>query len=365
MTTQNPDLSPPGTPLVGTIETTTRRFIPSADNADLMPTMVTDVKTALKRLEELREFIAQVMVEDSDYGKLPGMKQYTLYKPGAEKLLECYGYAAELECTERIERWDTANPFFAYEYRVTVISKRTGNPVGQGVGSCNSMEAKYRWRDATFSCPKCSQPALIRGKPEYGRGQFKGKKHWVCLTKKQGCGELFPIDMPEIAGQLDKVKVPNDDVYTLVNTILKMAKKRALVDAALSVTRSSDLFIPEEDEDDTPGRGPKTTERTEPKRRTDGRIEVEIGGRTYATLGVGAETLAKVWTACKAYDKAHVAGEHKKLLAQYAPTSKDTMDLTEEQGVGFLKILDEATNGKPPPSGPMETLPGEEPPFGQ
>ena len=32
------------------------------------------------------------------------------------------------------------------------------------------------------------------------------------------------------------------DPYSLINTMLKMAKKRALVDAVLSATRSSDLF---------------------------------------------------------------------------------------------------------------------------
>ncbi len=36
--------------------------------------------------------------------------------------------------------------------------------------------------------------------------------------------------------------LPFTDSYSLINTLLKMAKKRALVDAVLSATRSSGLF---------------------------------------------------------------------------------------------------------------------------
>ncbi|MEC2076308.1 hypothetical protein [Metabacillus fastidiosus] len=34
----------------------------------------------------------------------------------------------------------------------------------------------------------------------------------------------------------------HQDSYTIVNTVLKMAKKRALIDAVLSATRASGLF---------------------------------------------------------------------------------------------------------------------------
>jgi hypothetical protein len=37
-------------------------------------------------------------------------------------------------------------------------------------------------------------------------------------------------------------KMENDDPWSLWNTVLKMAKKRALIDATLSATRSSGLF---------------------------------------------------------------------------------------------------------------------------
>ncbi|NLK96707.1 hypothetical protein [Defluviitalea saccharophila] len=73
---------------------------------------------------------------------------------------------------------DWEKGFFHYEVEVTLINKRNNLIEAQGVGSCNSKERKYRYQDP----------------------------------------------------------------YTIVNTILKMAKKRALIDAVLSATRSSGIF---------------------------------------------------------------------------------------------------------------------------
>lgn len=73
---------------------------------------------------------------------------------------------------------DFEKGFFHYEVKVTLINKKTNMIEAEGVGSCNSKEKKYRYQDP----------------------------------------------------------------FTLVNTFLKMAKKRALIDAVLSATRSSGLF---------------------------------------------------------------------------------------------------------------------------
>ncbi|NLP46460.1 MAG: hypothetical protein GX347_05350 [Epulopiscium sp.] len=73
---------------------------------------------------------------------------------------------------------DWEKGFFHYEAKVTLINKATQVLEAEGVGACNSMEKKYRYQDP----------------------------------------------------------------YTLVNTILKMAKKRAFIDAVLSATRSSGIF---------------------------------------------------------------------------------------------------------------------------
>ncbi len=69
-------------------------------------------------------------------------------------------------------------PFLHYEVKVTLIHKSTGAIEAEGIGSCNSKEKKFL----------------------------------------------------------------HQDTWTVANTLLKMAKKRALVDAVLSATRSSGLF---------------------------------------------------------------------------------------------------------------------------
>ena len=67
---------------------------------------------------------------------------------------------------------------FHYEIKAILISKATGTVEAEGIGSCNNRERRYK----------------------------------------------------------------NLDPYSVINTIMKMAKKRALVDAVLSATRSSGIF---------------------------------------------------------------------------------------------------------------------------
>ena len=216
-------------------ERETRAVVPV--EADLTPTMVTDIRATRARLEQLQQFVREVMVEGEDFGIIPGSTRKILLKPGAEKLCEVYAYAQQIEVVNRVEDWE--RPFFHYEVRCDLVSKRTGHVVGTGVGSCNSLETKYRWRDAQRQCPTCGTAAIVKGKEEYGGG-------WLCFSKKGGCGAKFTDADPKILGQTIG-RIENDEVFTLVNTFLKMAKKRAVVDATLSVTRSSALFTQDEE----------------------------------------------------------------------------------------------------------------------
>jgi len=218
-------------------------LVPVGSDAELVPTMVSDIASAKARLQELQAFVREVMVEGEDYGTIPGTEKPALYKPGAEKLCEIYGLVQSPTVVTRIEDWET--PHFHYEVRCDLVSKRTGRIIGCGFGSCNSYESRYRWRMADRRCPICNRETIIRGKEEYGGG-------WLCFRKRGGCGAKFHDAEPEILNQTVG-RVPNEDVCTLVNTLLKMAKKRALVDAVLSVTRSSGLFTQDVEDLDTGG----------------------------------------------------------------------------------------------------------------
>jgi len=63
----------------------------------------------------------------------------------------------------------------------------------------------------------------------------------LCFKKSGGCGAKWEDGAEEIESQTIG-RVENEDIYSQVNTILKMAKKRALVDAALSAGRLSQVF---------------------------------------------------------------------------------------------------------------------------
>jgi hypothetical protein len=106
--------------------------------------------------------------------------------------------------------------------------------VATGLGSCSSYESKYRYRDSKRKCPECGQPTIIKGKEEYGGG-------WLCFAKRGGCGAKFPDLDEAITGQ-QIGRTDNEDIADFKNTVIKMAKKRAKVDAVLSATRSSGIF---------------------------------------------------------------------------------------------------------------------------
>jgi hypothetical protein len=110
----------------------------------------------------------------------------------------------------------------------------SGMKLGEGVGTCSTMESKYRWRKGGGrECPECgSSAALLKSKQ---------KPEWFCWAKKGGCGETFALDDKRITEQSVE-RVENPDIADSWNTVLKMAKKRAQVDATLTATGASDLL---------------------------------------------------------------------------------------------------------------------------
>jgi len=192
----------------------------------------TSFKRDIQAINRFQQVAHANLVSGQDYGVIPGTQKPTLLKPGAEKIAKLLGLADEYDILDRQEDWD--KPFFRYLVKCRLISVRTGIVISEGLGECNSMESKYRWRDSKRVCPECGAEAIIKGKEQYGGG-------WICFAKKGGCGTKWNDGADEIEGQ-KLGRVENEDIYSQVNTILKMAKKRALVDAALSAGRLSNVF---------------------------------------------------------------------------------------------------------------------------
>ena len=184
----------------------------------------------------IQSVMADVMQEGHHYGVIPGTDKPTLLKPGAEKLGLTFRLAPEFEETMT----DLGNGHREYRFKCRLRHIITGAVVGEGVGSCSTMESKYRWRNQFRVCPVCGKEAIIKGKAEYGGG-------WVCFKKKDGCGAKFKDDDATITSQTVG-RVENPDIADIWNTAYKIGKKRSHVDATLTATAASDIFTQDLDD---------------------------------------------------------------------------------------------------------------------
>jgi hypothetical protein len=189
------------------------------------------LRTGVDRIGRIQKAL---MTVDVHYGVIPGTRKPTLLKPGAEVLCLAYSLAADFTPERRIGDGSTA-PALSYVTRCDLhLGNLDGPTVAVGYGAANSWEARYRYRQAERVCPSCGQPAIIKGKAEYGGG-------WVCFKKKGGCGAKYADRDVAITGQ-EVGQVDNPDPWDLDVTLAKMAEKRAHVDATLRATGASALF---------------------------------------------------------------------------------------------------------------------------
>jgi hypothetical protein len=198
---------------------------------------VADLRMALQAYQSMKDFVAGVLHEGVDFGVIPGAgSKPTLLKPGAEKLSRFFGLAIRLQSMTVTEDWTGGEhggePFFFYRYKAQAM--RGELVVAEGIGSCSSWEKKYRYRNGERICPKCGKATIIAGKKEFGGG-------WLCFLKKGGCGAKFVDTAPEIVGQ-QVGQVVNPDPADVVNTIDKMAQKRAIIAAVLLGCNASEYF---------------------------------------------------------------------------------------------------------------------------
>lgn len=213
-----------------------------AERARFMPLMRID--QALERRTVVVEAFNQLMVPDQDYGVIKGTKQPTLLQPGAQKLDNLFGlvprFPTDLMRVE--EDWTGekhgGEPFFRY---LVVCQLMRGEFVaGEAVGECNSWESKYRYRTAERKCPDCGQSSILQTRHKDGPTKGEPKNFW-CAPFRGGCGHGFKLDDPRLTGQ-ETGRKPNPEIFDQVNTMLKMAQKRAHVAATINATSASEFF---------------------------------------------------------------------------------------------------------------------------
>ena len=176
---------------------------------------VQDLKGRQTRIQEV---LKGVMINGVHYGTIPGCgDKPALLKAGAEKILSTFEFGVKIEPEHIIDLSDST------KVRIRVIAPivhiHTGLVVGHGVGECSSEEEKYAWKKAV--CDEEwneTDPDSRRIKWKPGKG---GKPY-----------------------QIKQIRTTPADVS---NTILKMSKKRAVVDGTLTATAASDIFEQGED----------------------------------------------------------------------------------------------------------------------
>lgn len=188
-----------------------------------------------RNLQYVREVMAKEMKKGTDYGQIPGCGDKPgLFQPGAQKLLLTFNLCEYVK-KEVLREY----PGFHREYEFTVAVKAPNGKEWDGVGTCSTLETKYRYRKAERKCPKCGHNTIIAENPKFLKpGQVAG---WLCWKKKGGCGATFAAKDPEIAGQSGE-RGENPDPAECWNTVRKMAFKRALVAAAINATNTSELW---------------------------------------------------------------------------------------------------------------------------
>lgn len=149
---------------------------------------------AIEVYREMREFVAAILAEGRDFGIIPGTNKPTLLKAGAEKLCRFFGLSAGFTLVGKIENWtatETEPPLFNFVYRCSL--SKNGIIVAECDGASNTWENRYKHQ---------------RYQP-----------------------------------------------YSIINTVMKQAQKRAFVGAVLLACNASEYFTQDLDEMGPPNEG--------------------------------------------------------------------------------------------------------------
>src|SRR5579872_2076734 len=180
-----------------------------------------EFEARLAAMQAGRERIAiiqrKLLVDDVDYGKIPGTPKPTLLKPGAEKLLDFYQLRADFQPTLTLGDGMTRPPL-AYEVRCSLhLGDISGPVVAVGLGAANSWEKRYRYRTGERSCPKCGTTGSIRKGKDWPARDGKPAKAWTWYCREADCKANFEQRDPAILEQ-PTGQVENSDPFELQNT---------------------------------------------------------------------------------------------------------------------------------------------------
>lgn len=162
--------------------------------------IVTEEKVARVQAElDLSDALVQKVLKPGiDYGLHPGTNSQALKDPGANTIINAFGCYPKAEILFR----EVSDVKISHVFDIALISRDDGLIKGTGTGACTTMETKYGYRGVTDPEAYGYDRETLKTRTRDGREQYR---------------------------------ITNPEWSELENTILKMARKRAEVDAAMAL----------------------------------------------------------------------------------------------------------------------------------
>lgn len=224
-----------------------------SENALALPVEQQGALEVRKQVNAIQYLMKDVLQEGTHYGIIKGCgTKPTLLQAGAEKIAYMFHFVP----TYAVEREDFDGGHRSYDVTCTLTNRDTGQVMGYGVGECSTLESKYRYR-------------------------------WVGYNE-------------------NRHKEENPDIADVWNTVKKMAKKRAFVDAVKSTTAASDIFT--QDIEDMPNLANALAPQMQPQQHVTATVESVPASPEPAQgkkSGLSEETQAFMRDASAHYAKEH------------------------------------------------------------
>lgn len=246
-------------------------------------------------LDLLQSMVRGVLRKGTDYGRIPGTPADSLWEPGAMQIISAFNcYPGQRRILSLKDDMDK----LVVIVEVPVLSRASQEIMSTGVGAASTLETKYKYR--WFSEKDAKQ---------------LGYDDAALSTLKQKEGRNGETEY----------RIPNPEHGELLNTILKMASKRAEVDAAESLPGVSSVLrqmfsAPEQ------GRG-------EALRGAAGREQAPVapnGTTTYTFSAFWGDVRKLGIDQTKAHELLNVASVKDWLVANPGKTLKDALTTVRE-----------------------------------
>lgn len=181
--------------------------------------------------EEAVKLIEEALTRGIDFGVIPGTgDKPALLKPGAERLCLAFGVAAEFEIIEQEVDHSFINTFTAAKWVTKPKPQGWQALKEQGIGRNKKFGDRWAWQE------KVEQEITATGLYRYAMR---------CVLKDRSAGQVVGQGVGSCSSLESKYA---DRPRDCENTVLKMSKKRSLVDAVLNTFGLSDRFTQDTEE---------------------------------------------------------------------------------------------------------------------